>query len=288
MLETLNIGGVPEHFNRPWLRLLERGALAAAGIDLRWREFPDGSGAMAAALTRGDVDAALLLTEGAVAAIAQGGRFAIASLYTESPLVWGVHVPARSRLAVVGDIKGATYAISRLGSGSHLMCFVHAKQLGWPVRDLRFATVGSLQGAIEAFSAGTAEVFFWEKFMTQPAVDAGHFRRIAEFAAPWPAFVFCVAAATSPAKRVALATALDGALAEARRLASDPEAPREIARCYGLEPDAARAWLGATRWVQRRGITLDAVAGAADALRELGLIARDFDARQLIAPLDEK
>ena len=285
-MESLKIGGVPEHFNRPWRRLVEARLLEPDDVDLQWRDFPDGSGAMAAALDTGELDAALLLTEGAVAGIARGGAFAIASVYVESPLIWGIHVPARSRFESVADIEGATYAISRFGSGSHLMCYVHAKEAGWSVRDLRFATVGSLTGAIEAFSVGSADVFFWEKFMTQPAVDAGHFRRIGEFRAPWPAFVACVARAASPRKHAALSIALPRALDEAQRLVRDPAAPNEIAERYELEPGAVRDWLGTTRWAVRPGIASADVERVTSVLRELVLIPQDFDSNALLAPLD--
>ena len=63
-MNRLRIGGVPEHFNLPWLRLAESGALDDLGV--AWRDVPEGSGAMAAALRAGELDAAMLLTEGAV------------------------------------------------------------------------------------------------------------------------------------------------------------------------------------------------------------------------------
>ena len=110
---------------------------------------------MASALTHNELDIAMLLTEGAVAGIAQGGRYGVVSLYTQSPLIWGIHVPAGSQLRRIADLEGATYAISRLGSGSHLMCFVHARENGWPLESLKFVTVRSLEGAIAAFEAGT-------------------------------------------------------------------------------------------------------------------------------------
>lgn len=285
-MELLRIGGVPEHFNRPWQRLLEADTLVQHGIDLRWRDFPDGSGAMAAALDRGELDAALLLTEGAVAGIARGGAFAVASVYTASPLIWGIHVAAQSRFHSVGDIEGATYAISRFGSGSHLMCYVHAKEAGWQTRDLRFATVGGVAGAIDAFAAGSADVFFWEKYMTQPIVDSGRFRRIGEFRAPWPAFVLCVAHASLPAKRAALSLALGHALEEAQRLAHDPSAAEEIAGRYELTPAAVREWLHTTRWAERPGVGVDDVERVTNVLRELVLIPQDFPSRKLVATLE--
>ena len=133
---------------------------------------------MAAALRAGELDAAMLLTEGAVAGAAQGG-FKIVSLYTVSPLIWGIHVPAGSDLRNVEDVRGRRYAISRRGSGSHLMSFVHAREQGWSTDDLDFVVVGTLQGAIDAFTSGKADVFFWEKFMTQAA------RRLRKVQARW-------------------------------------------------------------------------------------------------------
>src|SRR5262249_17334905 len=162
--------------NLPWHRLIE--SRGAEGASVAWRDYPDGSGAMAAALRAEQLDAAMLLTEGAVAGAAAGG-FKIVSLYTESPLIWGIHVPATSSIRAVGDLRGRRYAISRRGSGSHLMSFVHAREQGWPTADLDFVAVGTLQGALDAFASGTADVFFWEKFMTKPLVDSGRFRRIA-------------------------------------------------------------------------------------------------------------
>ena len=103
----LKVGGVPEHFNLPWHLGMEAGLPEHIDVALTWRDYPDGSGAMAAALRAGELDAALLLTEGAVAGVANGGGFKIASLYTDSSLIWGIHVPARSGFLKVADIRSA-------------------------------------------------------------------------------------------------------------------------------------------------------------------------------------
>jgi len=81
----LEVGGVPEHFNLPWHLALEAARFAPFKIDLRWRDYPDGSGAMAKALRQGELDAALLLTEGAVAGIA------------DAPQEWSSRIPANCR-----------------------------------------------------------------------------------------------------------------------------------------------------------------------------------------------
>src|SRR5690606_154661 len=183
-LGTLRIGGVPEHFNLPWRKVVASGRLRHAGVEATWQDFPGGTGAMGQALNDDSLDVAMLLTEGAVAGIANGGTYRIVGRFTDTPLIWGIHVPAASPLRSIEDLRGARYAISRHGSGSHLMAFAHARSRGWPVGELRFVPVGGLDGAIEAFEQRAAEVFLWEKFMTKPLVDAGRFRRIGEFSAP--------------------------------------------------------------------------------------------------------
>jgi ABC-type nitrate/sulfonate/bicarbonate transport system substrate-binding protein len=279
----LRVGGVPEHFNLPWLLALEAGRFLPLGLELTWRDYPGGSGAMAKALRDGELDAALLLTEGAVAGIADGAPFKVASLYTESPLLWGIHVPATSRLKTVADVRGARYAISRRGSGSHLMAVVHAQAQHWPVAALDFVTVGNLDGAVAAFAAGTADVFFWEKFMTQPLVDAGRFRRIGEFAAPWAAFVVCVADAADEEQRAALARSLTLVLGEAATLRARPDAGAVIAGRYGLAPSAVTQWLATTCWATRVDVTLRDLEPACAALSSLGVLTRKVAAVDCIA-----
>jgi ABC-type nitrate/sulfonate/bicarbonate transport system substrate-binding protein len=279
----LRVGGVPEHFNLPWLLALEARRFAPLGIDLTWRDYPGGSGAMAKALRDAELDAALLLTEGAVAGIADGAPFKVASLFTESPLSWGLHVPAASRFQSVAELRGARYAISRRGSGSHLMAVVHAQAQGWPVAGLDFVTVGNLDGAVAAFAAGTADVFLWEKFMTQPLVDAGRFRRVGEFAAPWPAFVVCVADAAADEQRDALARSLTIVLGEAGVLRARPDAAAVIAARYGLGPSAVTRWLAATRWSARVGVASRDLEAACAALSSLGVLTRRITAADCIA-----
>ncbi len=257
-MKTLRIGGVPEHFNLPWMRLLEREAANAAGIEASWEDYPGGSGAMRDALAGGRLDLAMLLTEGAVAAIAAGAPFRILSCYTESPLLWGVHVPAASEFTSPAELEGARIAISRFGSGSHLMAYVLAEQRGWRPDALRFVAVGDLEGAVRAFEQGQADVFLWEKFMTKPLVDAGRFRRVAEFSAPWPAFVCCASERALQASRPALLELVEAALESARRLGEDPRAAAAIAARYHLREADAAAWLEITRWAP--GIEVDAAA----------------------------
>jgi sulfonate transport system substrate-binding protein len=279
----LRIGGVPEHFNLPWHLALAARRFEPLGIEVAWRDYAGGSGAMAKALRDGELDAALLLTEGAVAAVAGGVPLAIVSLYTDSPLIWGIHVPAAARFRTAEELEGARYAISRPGSGSHLMAVVHARAQGFSVERLELVPVGNLDGAVAAFAAGRADVFFWEKFMTKPLVDAGKFRRVGEFTAPWPAFVVCAARALEGQQRDALGRAVALVLDEARALRSRVDAAQLIADRYGLRPDDVADWLETVRWSARVGVAASDLRQACRALGSLGVLPRVVDAADCIA-----
>ena len=279
----LRIGGVPEHFNLPWHLALEGGRFAGLGVEVIWRDYPGGSGAMAKALRDGELDAALLLTEGAVAAVSDEVPLTIVSLFTDSPLVWGIHVPAASRFRTVAELDGARYAISRTGSGSHLMAFVHARAQGWPVERLALVTVGNLDGAVAAFAAGRADVFFWEKLMTKPLVDSGQFRRVGEFTAPWPAFVVCAARSLESEAQAALREVLALVLDEARVLRTRSDASQLIAARYGLDARDVTDWLKTTRWSERVGVSASDLAPACTALNSLGVLPRAVAATDCIA-----
>ena len=188
----IRVGGVPEHFNLPWRdRALNFDTHATINVPFTYTEFPGGTGAMTRALNYDEVDIALLLTEGAVADIAKGGRHRIVKVYVETPLEWGIHVAKRSHINTEDDIEGKRYAISRPGSGSQIMAAVHAASRQWNTSNLCYVEVKNLEGARRALADGRADSFFWEKSMTHPLVAAGEFRRVGTFTSPWPSFVVC-------------------------------------------------------------------------------------------------
>ncbi len=280
---TIRVGGVPEHFNLPWHLAQHGRTFATHGIEMAWRDYPGGSGAMAHALRTGELDAALLLTEGAVAAVSDGVPLVIVSRFTDSPLVWGIHVPAASRFRRVDELSAARYAISRKGSGSHLMAIVHAKTQGWAAERLTLVTVGNVDGAVAAFAEDRADVFFWEKLMTKPLVDAGKFRRVGDFTAPWPAFVVCAARSLDDERRAGLVRAVELVLEEAGRLRARPDAAQLIANRYGLRAEDVSEWLETVRWSDEVGVTVSDVGQACMALGALGVLPRVVDAAECIA-----
>jgi len=61
-MKTINIGGVPEHFNLAWYLGLKNGEYKEADINLRWKDYFGGTGAMCKGLRDGDIDMAVILT----------------------------------------------------------------------------------------------------------------------------------------------------------------------------------------------------------------------------------
>ena len=159
MAETLRIAGVPEHFNLPWHLALDEGAFSRRGIDLEWLDVPEGSGKMCEMLRTGQTELALVLTEAFVKAASDGLDARIAQTYVASPLLWGVHVAAGSPFGGLPDLAGRKAAISRTGSGSHLMAYVLGQREGWPVSGMDFEIINTLDGAVKALQSGTADYF---------------------------------------------------------------------------------------------------------------------------------
>jgi NMT1/THI5 like len=170
-MKTIKVAGVPEHFNLPWHISIDNGDFEKAGIDVQWTDIPEGTGKMCQLLREGTTDIAIVLTEGIVKDIVAGNPSSIVQVYVESPLIWGIHVSENSKHTRLSDLEEGKVAISRYGSGSHLMAYVNAQQENWNTDALQFEIVNTIDGAVEALNNGKADYFMWERFMTQPLVD---------------------------------------------------------------------------------------------------------------------
>jgi ABC-type nitrate/sulfonate/bicarbonate transport system substrate-binding protein len=245
---TLKVGGVPEHFNLPWHLAIESGAFSERGLNVVYKDYPGGTGALTRALQAKELDVAVVLTEGIVQAILRGNPSRIIKTYVQSPLIWGIHVPAKSGLQNVEDMQGKRYAISRFGSGSHLMAIVDTVQRGWEADQLNFVKIGNLTGARAAFAAGEADVFLWEKFMTKPYVDNGEFRRIGETTTPWPCFMIAARNERIRRSSKALKAMIEVISKTCSDLMKNKNAVPMIAERYGLQEEDVAVWFSKTKW----------------------------------------
>jgi cyclopropane fatty-acyl-phospholipid synthase-like methyltransferase/ABC-type nitrate/sulfonate/bicarbonate transport system substrate-binding protein len=259
----LRVGGVPEHFNAPWNIAISQDDFARRPYQVTWREFPGGTGAMCKALDAREIDVAVLLADGVLRAISKGSKIRVIGTYVDSPLYWGIHV-----------LAGEVFAISRNGSGSHLMTFVEAHARGWlETREPRFEIVGNIDGAREAMAEGRASGFLWERLMTRPLVDAGEWRQIGVRPSPWPAFLI----AAHEDVIASHGELLHDMITVVQRRCHEMKAARTrtidyISERFELDAGQVSSWLDETRWRCASEVSAPALREAVTMLHRVGVI----------------
>ncbi|MFA9194932.1 substrate-binding domain-containing protein [Flavobacterium sp. FBOR7N2.3] len=251
-MKKIKIAGVPEHFNLPWHLSIENKEFETQNIDLQWTDVPEGTGKMCQMLRDGETDIAVILSEGIVKDIVTGNPSKIVQVYVESPLIWGIHVAAKSNYKTLADIENTKVAISRLGSGSQLMAYVNANNQNWETDNLQFEIVNTIDGAVEALSNGTADYFMWERFMTKPLVDKGIFRKIADCPTPWPCFVIAVRDEVLEKEPEAIQKILDTINKATASFKLISEIDAVLAKKYHQKIEDIQEWLSITEWSQEQ------------------------------------
>lgn len=231
----LRIAGVPEAFNDAFFETdFEKSGVTPAP---EFVSAPGGSGAMLRLLEGGEVDAAFMLTDAVIAAIENGHPVRIASPLVVSSLRWGVTVkPGRN--ICLEDLHDATWGISRLGSGSHVMVRVLASERGWPIP--KFVPCGDFTGLRNAVNQGDIDAFLWEHFTTKPFADAQKVSIIDDVPTPWGCFVVAVRENCSNVSEIRNIT--DSFLNTAKEYIRGGFHVRAIAEKHGMIETDAREW----------------------------------------------
>ena len=274
-MKRFKIGGVPEHFNLPWRNAIEEGVFQPLGVELHWSDMTGGTGKMIKGLQAGSIDIAVLLTEGITRAILQGLDAKILNVYVERPLCWGLHVPVDGSIKELSDLNGKTFAISREGSGSHLMAFVKAQQEKWDLNRLQFNVVGDVYGGIWALNNGEAQGFLWEKFTTSPFVDQGKCRLLDEVYTPWPFFVIAVRTELLHSDETLLREIASVVQKEAFRLKHQPNSAEQFAWRYALPQVEVQQWLDQTEWNYGKELAPKEFSKVVAELLDLGLLTEN-------------
>ena len=281
-MTSLKVGGVPEHFNYPWYRTLKNKEYNQHNINLRWQDFPGGTGQMCKALRNGDVDIAIVLTEGIIKDIAAGNPSKIVQTFVKSPLIWGIHVAAKSPFKNIENLEHATIAISRFGSGSHLMAIVNAFNQGWDVNNLKFKVIDNLQGGIDALTNGEADYFMWEHFTTKPLVDQGIFRRVDDCPTPWPCFVIAVRNEVLEHNFDEVKKILDIINAESKNFKKTNNIDNTLAQRYEQELEDIQAWLKITEWNDGKPMTKNLVTRIQNKMVKFNVIEKKKNSGEFI------
>ncbi|MGX1930077.1 substrate-binding domain-containing protein [Flagellimonas sp. 2504JD4-2] len=270
-MKTVRIIGVPEHFNLPWHLAIEEGAFEDRGIQLQWTDVPEGTGKMCQMLENNETDLAIILTEGIIKSISQGNPVSIVQEYVSSPLLWGIHVAADSPRQSVSELKNDKVAISRMGSGSHLMAYVHAQNQGWNTASMEFEIINNLNGAVENLTSGSGAYFMWEHFTTKPLVDDGTFKRLGDCPTPWPCFVIAATHSFLDSHANLLKHILEVINIYSSDFKRIPSIDRTLSNRYEQKLEDIQEWLSKTVWgqsqmlesvvneVQKRLLSLDLI-----------------------------
>jgi len=278
----LKIGGVPEHFNYPWYLALKNKEFTKRKINLRWQDFHGGTGEMCEALREGNIDIAIVLTEGIIKDIINGNPSKILQTYVKSPLIWGIHVAKTSNYKTISDLENKTVAISRYGSGSHLMALVNAQNQKWNMENLKFEVVNSLNGGIKALSNEKADYFMWEHFTTKPYVDSGLLNRVGDCPTPWPCFVIAARDEIIHKNPQALNTILEIINNQTSNFKQIKGLDKILAKRYNQKQADILEWLKITEWNSKVGISEDLLSQIQNKMLLFGVINKKAKESQLI------
>lgn len=287
-MSPIAVGGVPEHFNLPWHLALASGEFDDAGVEVEWKVQTSGTGQMMANLADGELDVAIALTDGAIAAIARGNPSRIVHLYVTTPLLWGVHTQAGSDIKKLSDIGAHhRFAISRFGSGSHLMAHVLGHEQGLEFFEESFEVVGDLDGGVRALTEGRADLFLWDSFMTTPHVASGDLERAGIQPTPWPAFVVVATERALADRRQQVESMLRVIARWEKRFSDIPQefAAAMVTREFGLTPEVARRWRAETEWNAGSPFEASQIEQAQAVLHSTGVVADELPLTRLVEPL---
>ncbi|MDI1232983.1 MAG: ABC transporter substrate-binding protein [bacterium] len=285
MNTTIRMGGVPEHFNFPWQLAQDYGFFTKENIDFKWSFYNAGTGAMVKALEAGELDMAILLTEGAVSAIIKGLQAKIVKQYITSPLIWGIHTGNHSGLENIGACEGKKYAISRFGSGSHLMAMIDAEVRNKKIEEQDFVLVENMPGAIQSLEANLSQVFFWEKYTTKPNVDSGLLNRIGEFITPWSCFQIVASnqiLEQHPEKVEAILKTINFTCKQF--MTADNSIDMILAN-FDMKPEDALAWFYSTEWNTDYNVSEKMLENVMYSLKKIGNIEKEVKPIDLVDKL---
>lgn len=276
-LFKIRVGGVPEHFNEPWIIGLEKNYFLNEGIDLQWNPIKEGTGAMINKLKSNEIDLIIALTEGLINEIINGSEIRLIGTYVQSSLTWSISTNIHSKYNSIEDLKGEIFGISRYQSGSHLMSCVLASQYGWKQSQLQFSIQNNFENLRKSLENNEINAFMWEYFMQKPFYDRGEMRRVGQIITPWPCFLIAAKQdfiSNSIQYIDKLFIALKKCSEDFRR--NSMESIRRISMKYHLKEEDARAWFDKVDISPKNEITKSTIETTIDALKTAQIISEDI------------
>ena len=276
----MKVGGVPEHYNAPVKRALQD------RYDAEWITYPSGTGAMLEALENGELDMAIVLTEGVVKHALSNSQHSVEILgtYLDNPLSWGVHVSVGGGLKSLSDVNekmsNLTFGVSRMGSGSHLMAIVHASTLPSGPFPPKFKVVNTMAGARDAMVKGEIDVFLWDVTTADIYTREGDWTCVGTVSGDWPAFVFVIRSDIFPSMLEKLVSFIDDLRTECRNMTRDIHDNAAVGYLrseFSLSEDQARNFLENVKWNCSLQVEQESINRVLTALVSAGIITNPAD-----------
>lgn len=249
-MQPIKIAGVPEHFNTPWKYALDHDLFAKTGLQIEFLEYGNGTAAMCEDLSSQKIDMAIVLTEGVIKYQQIDPSIKIISQFVDTPLNWGIHIGKDSLIKSIDELQHARFAVSRLGSGSHLMACVLANNRGWNLKPEQFIVVGGIEALGQSILEKKADVFLWEVLTTKPFLDRYQLKLLATLPTPWPCFQIAVSGKFS--QQVELINRICECIFSVNREfnANPTLAATAIKKFYHLPEADILSWLKTVKWTE--------------------------------------
>ncbi|KAI4092327.1 MAG: hypothetical protein LQ348_006512 [Seirophora lacunosa] len=293
-MPPLRIGFVPEHFSTPLHFAQTHFSLQATLIP-----FPSGTGHMVTSLRAGELDLAIGLTEGWVAALAppspspsdpSRNDFKIVGTYVESPLCWAISTGStRDDITSAADLHGKALGVSRVGSGSYVMGFVLADREGWlrdfssappsdgpPKQPFDVKPLQNFENLRKAVNDKTADFFMWEYFTSKryygSAASPYPIKKVGEIYTPWSSWKIVARNEVVGGKEVE--KALDKLNAGVKWFQEhEEEAVRYISEELDYEEEDAREWMKTVRFAEDvKGVESEVLEKTVATLKKAGVL----------------
>ena len=177
---------MPEHFSTPLYFARTHGYFKNVQVELV--PYISGTGSMIQAFAKGEVDAAVGLTEAWIAGIGRKEPYRIVGSYVQSPLCWAISTGAhRDITSAQRELRGKTIGVSKIGSGSWVMPTVFSYLQKWttnPADKFKFEVLHTWDEMCQGADDGKCDAIMWEKFTSKEKVDQGKIKFIGEFYTP--------------------------------------------------------------------------------------------------------
>jgi len=275
-----------EHFTLPLIEGIKKGFFTQCPITLH--EYPHGTGSMVRALENNEVQIAIALTEGLIAAkINENAKYRIVATYVSSPLRWAsVAKYDNSKINSLADLYQKNFGISRFGSGSHIMSYILADNQGWdPKQDVNFEIQGGLEQLLHGVETGETDTFMWERYMLRPAVSGQRVKYVGETVTPWPCFMIAVREDFLQENASDVQHILKGIEQSTHefKLKSE-ESLKHIEKYCSLNSEDARRWFSTVQFSSDGSISKSMLQNTVQILSKTGVLSDDqFPVEDLVS-----